>query len=61
MEIAAIITASATVLGAVGAGIKWLIELLLSQSRSTITELREENKELESQVKDLMAGKGGTP
>jgi len=60
MEIAAIITASATVLGAVGAGIKWMIELLLAQSRSTITELKSENEKLEAQIRQLMSGKGGT-
>lgn len=57
---AAIITAGAVAAGVIGAGIKWLVELVLAQSRLTITELREENKELEAEVRALKAGKEGS-
>ena len=58
-DIAAIITATGVVLGLIGAGIKWMIELVLSQSRLTITELRDEIKELETENAALKAGKDG--
>lgn len=47
------------VLGLIGAGIKWMIELVLAQSRLTITELRDEIKELEAENAALKAGKDG--
>jgi cell division protein FtsB len=59
-DIAAMITAAGVVLGVIGAGIKWLVELVLAQSRLTITELREENKELEAENRALKSGKEGS-
>ncbi len=59
-DIAAVITAAGVVLGVIGAGIKWLVELVLAQSRLTITELREENKELEAEIRALKSGKEGS-
>ena len=49
-DIAAIIGAGTVLLGTIGAGAKWTIDLILSQSRSTITDLREEIEDLESDL-----------
>jgi len=63
LEWAALITAVTGLLAVIGGGCKWLIDLILAQSRSTITELREENTELETENRDLrdqLTGRGGT-
>jgi ribosomal protein L29 len=57
LEWAGIITAVTGLLVAIAKGAQWTIELILSQSKSTITDLREEVEELEGDLaKERAAG-----